>query len=239
MSWLLGGNRGALFLAASLEVLSEWESKGLGWLFVYGFAPNQADFQHQATIQSQGKWLFVFKIFGHWEAGGGGGVLQEGLGRLQRMRKSQEENKSLLSTYCIPYIMWAKSIQLVVGFLLPDGAPCSLSITRQKKKCSWSRGGGRGKRRRGKRKKKDECERALNICQWLFEVHSVWSEGNPKKDWKLGTARLIFQFLGHAGSSLPSREETRFWKLFGKFSAECSSCPETLLCNRKISPKIW
>lgn len=100
MSWLLGGNRGALFLAASLEVLSEWESKGLGWLFVYGFAPNQADFQHQATIQSQGKWLFVFKIFGHWEAGGGGGGAAGGLGKTaeneEKSRREQEPFEHLL-----------------------------------------------------------------------------------------------------------------------------------------------
>lgn len=32
---------------------------------------------------------------------------------------------------------------------------------------------GEGREEEEKEKKKDECERALNICQWLFEVHSV------------------------------------------------------------------
>ena len=50
-------------------------------------------------------------------------------------------------------------------------------------------------------------------------------------------ANLAIQFLGLRAPSLPFLEGPGFWKLFGKFSAQCSSFPETLLFPSTISPK--
>lgn len=44
--------------------------------------------------------------------------------------------------------------------------------------------------------------------------------------------------MGHMTVSLPFQEGPSFWKLLGKFSAQCSFFPETLLFNSTISPKV-